>query len=132
MNDVRTLAERARAAPRFLGIASSATKDVAITGMAEALCAAQDEILAANSVDVAAARERRTAEALIDRLTLNPRRIASMADGLRQIAGLPDPIGEVLDGWRRPNGLDIQRVRVPLGVIGIIYESRPNVTADAA
>src|SRR5262249_13852393 len=94
--------------------------------------ASQEDILAENALDLAGARDRGTPEALVDRLTLNPKRIATMADGLRQIASLPDPVGEVLDGWRRPNGLEIQRGRVPRGVVGIIYESRPNVTADAA
>src|SRR5207253_1080223 len=80
----------------------------------------------------AAGRERGLSETLIDRLTLNPKRIEAMAEGLRQVAALPDPVGQVIEGARRPNGLEIQRVRVPLGVIGIIYESRPNVTVDAA
>ncbi len=132
MSVVRRMAERARQAARDLGIALSAAKDIALREMADSLCAEQDAILAANAIDVNAARDRGTADALIDRLTLNPRRIAAMADGLRQIASLPDPIGEIPDGWRRPNGLEIHRVRVPLGVVGIIYESRPNVTADAA
>src|SRR3989449_11466073 len=100
-------------------------------GMADRLCADQDAILSANSQDVGAAKASGTAEALVDRLALTPTRIAAMAEGLRQIAALPDPVGEVLDGWRRPNGLEISRVRVPLGVVAIIYENRPNVTSDA-
>src|SRR5579862_9352544 len=129
---VRQMAERSRGASRELANASSAQKDAALLAMAEGLCVAQDDLLSVNATDVAAARERGTAPALVDRLTLTPARIAAMADGIHKIAGLPDPIGEALDGWTRPNGLEIQRVRVPLGVIGIIYESRPNVTADAA
>jgi len=129
---IRRIAERARAAAMRLAGASTADKNAALEGMAAGLCAHQDLILQANAQDVATARSRGTAEALVDRLTLNPQRLGAMTEGLRQIAALPDPVGEVLDGWRRPNGLEIQRVRVPLGVVGIIYESRPNVTADAA
>jgi len=129
---VRQMAERARAVAQQLAGASTTAKNAALELMADALCAGEAEILRANAEDVAAARGRGAAEALVDRLTLTPARIASMGEGLRQIAALPDPIGEVLDGWRRPNGLEIQRVRVPLGVVGVIYESRPNVTADAA
>lgn len=130
--EIRALAIRARAAAQQLAGASTRVKNAALEAMAETLCADEKAILQANAQDVTAARERGTAEALIDRLTLTPSRIAAMAEGLRQIAALPDPVGEILDGWRRPNGLEIQRVRVPLGVVGIIYESRPNVTADAA
>jgi glutamate-5-semialdehyde dehydrogenase len=100
--------------------------------MADSLCANEAAILQANAQDIDAARKSGLAEAMVERLTLNPARVTAMAEGLRQIAALPDPVGEVLDGWTRPNGLQIQRLRVPLGVIGIIYESRPNVTADAA
>ena len=89
-------------------------------------------MLAANALDVAAAEAAGTAPGLVDRLRLDRSRIAGMAGGLRQVATLPDPVGEVLDGWVRPNGLRISRVRVPLGVVAIIYESRPNVTSDAA
>ncbi len=126
------MAERARAAAGHLASASTARKNGALLAMAEALCSGQDDLLQVNALDVSAARERGTTSAMVDRLTLTPARISSMAEGLRQVAALPDPIGEVLDGWRRPNGLEIQRVRVPLGVVGIIYESRPNVTAEAA
>jgi glutamate-5-semialdehyde dehydrogenase len=132
MSTVREMAERARAAARTLAQASAADKNRALNATADALCAEQDRILAANGEDTAAAREHGAADAMVDRLTLTPARISAMADGLRQIAQLPDPVGETLDGWTRPNGLQIQRVSVPLGVIGIIYESRPNVTADAA
>lgn len=129
---VHAMAVRAREAAQRLAGVSTAVKNAALEAMAEALCAYEPEILAANAEDVSAAQERGTAGAMIDRLTLTPARIAAMADGLRQIASLPDPVGEILEGWRRPNGLEIQRVRVPMGVIGVIYESRPNVTADAA
>src|SRR5262245_56750960 len=130
--DINQLCKSAKSASTVLACASTTTQNAALTAMAEFLCAHQDEILAANTKDVATSRKNGTSESLIDRIMLSPSRIASMADGLRQIASLPDPIGEVLEGWRRPNGLDIQKVRVPMGVVGIIYESRPNVTADAA
>lgn len=100
--------------------------------MADALAAAADEVLAANASDVARARAAGTSEALIDRLSLTQPRIDSMVAGLRSLASLPDPIGEVVRGWQLANGVHIDQVRVPLGVIGIIYEARPNVTADAA
>src|SRR5437763_2693127 len=100
--------------------------------MADALVAGTPEVLAGNEADVAAARAAGTATALIDRLTLTADRIAGMADGLRQTAALPDPVGEVVRGSTLPNGLELRQVRVPFGVVGIIYEARPNVTADAA
>lgn len=132
IEEVRNMAERARAAAARIGNSSSAERNNALAAMADGLLAAQAAILEANASDVAAARQRGTSSALVDRLALNPARVAAMAEGLRQIAALPDPLGEVLEGWRRPNGLEIQRVRTPLGVVGIIYEARPNVTADAA
>src|SRR4029450_8523218 len=89
-------------------------------------------VLAANAADVAAGRVDGTSEALLDRLTLTPERVAAMADGLRDIAALPDPVGEVVRGYNRPNGLESRQVRVPIGVIAIVYEARPNVTVDAA
>src|SRR2546423_9771967 len=100
--------------------------------MADALVAGTPVILAANAADVAAARESGTADHLIDRLTLTDQRIAAMADGLRQTAALPDPVGEVVRGSTLPNGLELRQIRVPFGVVGIVYEARPNVTADAA
>ncbi|MGB3953670.1 MAG: glutamate-5-semialdehyde dehydrogenase, partial [Brooklawnia sp.] len=109
-----------------------AHKDAALHAMADALAAASDEVLAANASDVARARESGTSDALIDRLSLNQSRIDGMVAGLRSLANLPDPIGEVVRGWQLANGVHIDQVRVPLGVIGIIYEARPNVTADAA
>src|SRR5437660_1397074 len=100
--------------------------------MADSLVANTDEILKANEEDLARAKADGIAGALIDRLTLTPERIVEMALGLRDLTSLPDPVGEVIGSWTRPNGLQIERVRVPLGVVGIIYEARPNVTVDAA
>ena len=129
---MRALGSRAVAASRQLAKASTAAKNAALAGAADLLQAKSDEILKANEADVAKAQQAGTSATVVDRLHLTPTRIDSMAAGLRQIAGLPDPVGETLSGWRRPNGLEIRQVRVPLGVIGIIYENRPNVTADAA
>ncbi|MEJ5296809.1 MAG: glutamate-5-semialdehyde dehydrogenase [Armatimonadota bacterium] len=129
---IREMALRAREAARGLATASTKVKDAALHAMAASLVSRQDEIIEANGRDLAAARENGLSEALIDRLTLNPKRIADMAEGLRQVAALPDPVGRVSRGWRLPNGLDIKKVSVPMGVIGIIFESRPNVTVDAA
>ncbi|HZO89230.1 MAG TPA: glutamate-5-semialdehyde dehydrogenase [Chthonomonadaceae bacterium] len=125
-------ARRARQAARKLATLGTETKNAALNAMAEALVAQAEGIKDANAADITAGRERGLSEALLDRLTLNDKRIQAMAEGLRQIAALPDPIGQVIDGGVRPNGLELQRVRVPLGVIAVIYESRPNVTADAA
>ncbi len=125
-------AKNAKRAARKLAGTGTQIKNAALFAMADALTAQQALMLDANAADVAAGRERGLSEALIDRLTLTPPRIVAMAEGLRQIAALPDPVGQIISGGRQPNGLDIQQVRVPLGVIGIIYESRPNVTADAA
>jgi len=122
----------AREASRQLASTPTGTKDSALERMAQALLDESRPILTANETDIASARGRGISEALVDRLALNDERIEGMAEGLRVVAALPDPIGEVISGWRRPNGLRIRKVRVPLGVIGIIYESRPNVTADAA
>ena len=129
---VAELAARAKAASRLMAAASAAVKDAALSSASDALVARTGEICAANAVDVARAEADGTPAALVDRLRLSPARIEAMADGLRQIAARRDPIGEVADGWVRPNGLRIERVRVPLGVVAIIYESRPNVTSDAA
>jgi len=123
---------RAKAAARRLACLSAKVKNAALLAMAHALVDRQQFILEANGQDIKAAKERGMAEAMQDRLLLTANRINAMAEGLRDVAALPDPIGEVLDGLRRPNGLEIRRVRVPLGVIGIIFESRPNVTVDAA
>ena len=129
--EMRQLGERARAAARILATTPGASKDEALHAGAAQLRARQSEILAANAKDMAAAQERGLRASLLDRLALDAVRIEAMAAGLEAIAGLEDPVGAELARWRRPNGLDIARVRVPLGVIGVIYESRPNVTADA-
>ena len=112
--------------------ASSATKDAALATAAELLVERADTILAANQADVSRAEAAGVAPSVVDRLRLSEARIEGMAAGLRLVAALPDPVGETLAGWRRPNGLEIRQVRVPLGVVGVIYENRPNVTSDAA
>ena len=124
-------AAEAKKAAGKLAIASSKTKNEALLAMAAALIENSAEILKANAEDVTAAKEKNLKTSYIDRLTLNDKRIEQMAEGLRQTAALPDPVGEGDLETLRPNGLNIRRVRVPLGVIGIIYEARPNVTADA-
>ncbi|QYG93484.1 glutamate-5-semialdehyde dehydrogenase [Iamia sp. SCSIO 61187] len=126
------LGHRAKAASRVVARSSTAQRDAGLLAAADLLVARTDEVLEANAADVAAATEAGTSATVIDRLRLDARRVEAMAGGLRQVAALPDPVGEVLDGWVRPNGLRISRVRVPLGVVAIIYENRPNVTSDAA
>ena len=126
------LGARVKAASRVLATASTAAKDAALVGAADLLVDRTDAILLANQQDVARAEELGTPAPLVDRLRLSEGRVEAMAGGLRKVAGLTDPVGEVLDGWVRPNGLRIRRVRVPLGVVAVIYESRPNVTSDAA
>src|SRR5215208_643624 len=128
---VRDQALRARDAALVLAGATRATKDAALHAMADALAKAETAVLDANSHDVARAEENGTGGALIDRLRLSPDRIAGMVDGLRQLAGLPDPVGDIVRGWTNANGVQVRQVRVPFGVVGIIYEARPNVTADA-
>ncbi len=123
---------RAKQAARFLATASTSIKNEALLKMAAQLEAGSQEILKANGLDLELGKKQGLSAALLERLTLTEGRIRDMAQGLRDIAALPDPIGETIDSSRRPNGLDISRVRTPIGVIGIIYESRPNVTADAA
>ena len=118
--------------PLFLVRSTRGTKDAAIRAMADALDARADEVLAANRHDVDRAVEAGTAEGLVDRLTLTTERLAAIADALRDVAELPDPVGEVMRGYTLPNGLEVRQVRVPMGVVGIIYEARPNVTVDAA
>ena len=129
--EMQALGRAARAAAAELALAPRAVKDRALEAAAAALRRDQDAILAANARDMAAARAKGLTGAMLDRLELTPKRVEAMAEGLAVVAGLPDPVGTELARWSRPNGLDIARVRVPLGVIGIIYESRPNVTADA-
>ncbi len=125
------IGRKARAAARPLAIASTAQKNRALQAMAEAIVAAQAVILTANRLDLDNAAKAGLIASQIDRLTLNEERIAAMAEGIRMVAELDDPVGAVIAAWDRPNGLQIERVRTPLGVIGVIYESRPNVTADA-
>ena len=126
------LGRRAKAASRVLATASTAAKNAALVTGAELLLERASEIGAANAADVEEAASGGMPEGPLDRLRLTPARLGGMAAGLRTVASLPDPVGEVLDGWKRPNGLLIERVRVPLGVIAIIYENRPNVTSDSA
>jgi len=129
---MRTVGEQARAASRTLAAATTGTKNKALNEMAAALQRHRETLLAANARDLAAAREAQLDSALVDRLTLSEKGIDTMAAGLAQIAALPDPVGEIDGVKRRPSGIQVGKMRVPLGVIGIIYESRPNVTADAA
>ncbi|CAN5265068.1 glutamate-5-semialdehyde dehydrogenase [soil metagenome] len=129
---VRTLAVRGREAGHDLALATRATKDAALRAMATALVEHGDDILAANAEDVVRAEAADIAPNVIDRLRLTTERLATMADGLREVAGLPDPVGEVVRGSTLANGLELRQVRVPFGVVGMIYEARPNVTADAA
>jgi glutamate-5-semialdehyde dehydrogenase len=122
---------KARAASRPLAIADTKQKNAALAAMADAIERSEKAILDANAIDVANGEESGLSPAMMDRLKLDPARIKAMAEGIREIAALKDPIGEVIAQWDRPNGLHIERVRTPLGVVGVIYESRPNVTADA-
>lgn len=129
---VKAKAQAAKQAAAKLAVTSTAVKNAALLAMATALEAQQAEILAANERDMTAAAAKGMKSSMLDRLKLTAERIRGMADGLRQVAGLADPVGNVIDGKTLPNGLHITKIRVPLGVIGIIYEARPNVTADAA
>jgi glutamate-5-semialdehyde dehydrogenase len=128
---VADLGRRAKAASRQLATASTAAKDEALRAAADLLEERSGDVLEANAADLGAAASGGMEPGPLDRLRLSEARLAGMAAGLRQVAALPDPVGEVLDGWKRPNGLEISRVRVPLGVVAIIYENRPNVTSDA-
>lgn len=132
MTEILEMGKRAKKAARMLITASTEEKNSALLKMAESLRAEKEAILEANRKDVAAAQERGTQESLIDRLRLSEARIEAMAADMEKVAALPDPVGETLETIDRPNGLTIEKVRVPMGVIAIIYESRPNVTADAA
>lgn len=129
---MQTLGRQARAASRQLASASTADKNAALCAMAAAIRERGEELLAANAHDLEEARAAGLEPAMIDRLTLNAKGIEAMAQGLEQVAALPDPVGEITDVKRRPSGIQVGKMRVPLGVIGIIYEARPNVTADAA
>ena len=130
--DTEKMGSAAKAAERILGVADTNTKNNALEAMASALESDADKIISANETDLANGRKNGMKESLLDRLRLTRERIAGMADGIRQVAALSDPIGEIIEGSVRPNGMKIRRVRVPLGVVGIIFESRPNVTSDAA
>jgi len=132
MSQVLKLAERARVAANRLALTSSAERDRALLAMSQALTSRQDEILAANATDIEAARAKGTGAGLLDRLELTSSRLKEIAEALRALSSLPDPIGEVVDGHTLPNGIEVRQVRVPLGVVAMIYEARPNVTADAA
>ena len=131
-SQVEEMGRRARLAARALALCSTDAKNAALQAMADAIEAAESVIVAANAKDLAAAPDYGLNAAAIDRLRLTPERIFAMAKGVREVALLPDPVGEIIRAWARPNGLKITKLRVPIGVVGIIYESRPNVTADAA
>ena len=130
--EFRSQALAAREASRQLATLTRDEKDRALHAMADAVAAVEKELLVANAVDVDAARRSETPEAVIDRLRLDGDRVRGMVDGLRDVAALPDPVGDLVRGWRLGNGVEVRQVRVPFGVVGIIYENRPNVTADAA
>ena len=132
MTSLSELGQRAKAASLALALASTATKDAALAAAADLLSQRSEDILTANAADVERAKADGVPATIIDRLRLSDARIASMAGGLRQVASLADPVGEVVEGWVRPNGIRIEKVRVPLGVVAIVYENRPNVTSDAA
>jgi glutamate-5-semialdehyde dehydrogenase len=132
MESLAALGARAKTASRVLATASTAAKDDALRAAADLLVERALDVLTANAVDLTRAEVDGQSAAVIDRLRLSSPRVEAMAEGLRKVAALPDPVGEVVDGWTRPNGLRIERVRVPLGVVAIIYENRPNVTSDAA
>ena len=128
---MRDMGTRARAAAHVLALADSSRKEKALCAAAKAIRAQSSAILQANAEDIAAAREQNATPAFLDRLSLDAKRVAAMADGVDAVAALPDPVGQVIASWTRPNGLKFERVRTPLGVVAVVYESRPNVTADA-
>ena len=132
MSEIRAVADRAKSAARALAGLGAEEKKGLLMAMADGLTAQEKKIRKANEEDVAAARAAGTSGALLDRLELTQKRFQEMVEGVRQVAKLPDPVGEVMKRWTRPNGLEIFKVRVPIGLIGIIYESRPNVTVDSA
>lgn len=129
---IRELGQRAKAASRALALLSTSAKDAALYASADLLEDRVEQVLEANAADLAAGERSGATAAVLDRLRLTPARVTSMANGIRKVAGLPDPVGDVVGGWIRPNRLEIRQVRVPLGVVAIIYENRPNVTSDAA
>ena len=130
--EMRRLAEAARDAARALGHADTRAKDEALRAAADALRLRREEILAENAKDLDAARKAGQSAATLDRLALDAKRLDGIAKSLHEVAALPDPVGEVTVTWRRPNGLTVRRVRIPLGVVLMVYEARPNVTVDAA
>ncbi len=132
MSVIEELGIKAKGASRELAVVTAGTKNRALEEMAAALISRTEEILGANEEDRKAGRESGISDALMDRLTLTEKRVDEMAQGLREVAALSDPVGEIIEGWRLANGMEIRKVRVPLGVVGIIYEARPNVTVDAA
>src|ERR1051326_6312284 len=125
---MREIGRRAREATRTLALAPSSAKDAALAAMAKTIVARADDILAANAEDVTEARTHGATAAFLDRLALDRKRTETMAAGCEVVRALPDPVGAVIESWTRPNGMTIERIRVPLGVVGVIYESRPNVT----
>ena len=131
MSDIAALGARAKVASRVLATLSTEAKDAALLGAADLLVERTDDLLAANAADVERERAAGASPTVVDRLSLSAARVEGMAAGLRQVAGLADPVGEITEGWTRPNGLRIAKVRVPLGVVAMIYENRPNVTSDA-
>ena len=132
MEAVREKARKAKEASYKMAVASTSEKNEALKRIAESLWSRKEEIISANEKDINGAKEKGLPPHLIDRLALNEKRIKDICDSIEEVIALPDPVGEIIEGWKRPNGLVIQKVRVPLGVIGIIYEARPNVTVDAA
>jgi glutamate-5-semialdehyde dehydrogenase len=132
MSDVRDTAERAKKASRLLAMTSTKQRNRALLAMSHAVMSRQDEIIAANEKDMAAAREKRTSDGLLDRLALDPQRLKSISEAIKGLAALADPVGEVVTGTTLGNGIKLSQVRVPIGVVAMIYEARPNVTADAA
>lgn len=132
MSEVEELGKKARAAASKLATMTTSAKDEALLAMADALVSGAPLIVERNKADLESGREQGISGALMDRLTLTEARIGEMAEGLREVAAMRDPVGEIVDGWRMNNGLAVEKVRVPLGVVGIIYEARPNVTVDAA
>ena len=131
-SDIRTQALQAREAALAIAQLPTAAKDALLRAMAQALEDDAEAILAANARDIEAAATKGTGSAMLDRLRLDPKRLRGVADALREVADLPDPVGQVTRAYDRPNGIHVERVRVPLGVIAMVYEARPNVTADAA
>ncbi len=132
MSEVQTKAKHAKEISKFLNGISTKQKNEGLQAIAAALIANSDYLISENIKDVLLGEKKAMSKSILDRLTLNESRIQAMAEGIQILVSLPDPIGETMEGWKRPNGLDIVKKRVPIGVIGIIYEARPNVTVDVA